>query len=127
MKRLRSGQAGFTLIEILVVIGILGLLAGMVVPNVSGFVGTGSLAAARTELANVKTAALAYRGQNDAWPTTSGDLVSLIDGTPKATYTFDLETGFVIDATLSWPGIKWSAPTVQPYTQDGHWFKLDPS
>jgi type II secretion system protein G len=123
MKWLRAGQRGFTLIEILVVIGILGLMAGIIVPNVSGFIGTGSLAAARTELANVKIAALAYRGQNDAWPATSGDLRTLIDGDPKAVYTFDSATGFVDNVTShSWSGITWTNPPgSSPYTRDGTW------
>jgi prepilin-type N-terminal cleavage/methylation domain-containing protein len=121
-RLLRSRQSGFTLIEVLIVIGIMGILAAVIIPNVSGFLGTGTLNAAKTEMANVKTAALAYCGQNDRWPNSSGDLVTLIDGTPKATYTFDIATGFIFDASGSWSGITWSAPSA-PYTQDGGWIK----
>jgi prepilin-type N-terminal cleavage/methylation domain-containing protein len=121
-KRHGPGQEGFTLIEVLIVIGIMGILAGVIIPNVSGFLGTGTLNAAKTEMANVKTAALAYCGQNDRWPSDSGDLVTLIDGTPKATYAFDNTTGFVIDApSFTWSGITWSSPTGPPYSQDGKW------
>ena len=121
MKRSWLSQSGFTMIEILIVIGIMGLLAGVIIPNVSGFLGTGNLAAANTELANVKTAALAYRGQNDAWPASSIALGSLIDGTPKATYVFDNATGTVVDVlpSYSWSGIHWSLPSLP--TQDGRW------
>jgi general secretion pathway protein G len=107
-----QGQNGFTLIEILVIVGIMGLLASVIVPNMSGFLGTGSLSAARTELANIKTAALAYRAQYDAWPNTSADLATLIDGEPKATYFFDSSTGSVDNASGSWSGIIW---------QNGNW------
>jgi prepilin-type N-terminal cleavage/methylation domain-containing protein len=117
----RSAQSGFTMIELLIVIAIMGILAGVIAPNVSGFLGTGNLSAASTELGSVKTAALAYYGHNGVWPGDSTDLASLIDGAPKATYTFDIATGFVVGVTSnSWSGITWSEPT-SPYTQDGKW------
>jgi type IV pilus assembly protein PilA len=121
-RLLRSAQSGFTLIEVIIVIAIMGILAAVIIPNTSGFLATGNLNAANTELGNVKTAALAYYGHNDRWPSSSGDLATLIDGTAKATYTFDNATGFIFDASGSWSGITWSAPSA-PYTQDGKWIK----
>jgi hypothetical protein len=70
-------------------------LAAIIIPNVSGFIGTGNLNAANTELQNVKTGALGYYGQHGTWPDNSGDLVNFIDLMTKATYTFDPTTGFV--------------------------------
>lgn len=59
MKQFHYGEKGFTLIELLVVIAILGVLAAVVVPNVSRFMGRGRTEAARTELHNVQTAVTA--------------------------------------------------------------------
>ena len=78
MKGLRRGEKGFTLIELLIVVAILGILAAVIIPNISTFMGTGNLSAARTEAENVKTAALAYYADNSDWPGTSADLVAPI-------------------------------------------------
>lgn len=47
---------GFTLVELLVVIGIIAALAAVVIPNVSQFVGSGETAANQTEFVTVQAA-----------------------------------------------------------------------
>ena len=51
-----AGQSGFTLIELLVVVIILGVLAAVVITNVSRFAGRGQVEAQNTELTNVQLA-----------------------------------------------------------------------
>jgi type IV pilus assembly protein PilA len=109
----RRGQRGFTLIELLIVVAILGVIAAVVIPNVTSFMGTADLSAARTEASNVKTAALGYYAEQSppAWPSSSGDLGSYLTGTLVGSYDFDTGTGLISTATYGTSGFTWNATT----------------
>jgi len=75
-KFLRKGEKGFTLIELLIVIVILGVLAAAIIPNLSKFIGRGTVGAANAELASVRTALAAYMSDNDGAAPADGDVAA---------------------------------------------------
>ena len=64
-KFFRTGEKGFTLVELLVVVAILGTLAGVVALNVTNFLGQGESEACNTEVGIVQAAVVAYMAAND--------------------------------------------------------------
>jgi general secretion pathway protein G len=73
-------QKGFTLIEIMLVIVIIGVLVAMVVPNISGRSNQARKAAAVTDIeANISNALDLYQLDNAHYPTTEQGLKALIE------------------------------------------------
>ena len=72
------GQRGFTLVELLVVVLILGVLAAVVVFSVGGITKRGNNASCETEVREVRTAIEAYKAQNNNTnPTNLAQLVTV--------------------------------------------------
>lgn len=69
---------GFTLIEIMVVIAILGIMAAIVVPKLVGHTDTAKVAAAKQDIANLKQALILYKLDNQRYPTTEQGLQALV-------------------------------------------------
>jgi prepilin-type N-terminal cleavage/methylation domain-containing protein len=67
MQRARD-EAGFTLIELMIVIVILGVLAGIVIFAVGGITNTGNLAACKSDVKTVDVAVEAFRAKNGSYP-----------------------------------------------------------
>ena len=71
-------QRGFTLIEIMVVVVIIGLLAAVIVPQLMGNVDQARVAKARHDIQAIETALTMFRLDNSKYPTTDQGLKSLI-------------------------------------------------
>jgi type IV pilus assembly protein PilA len=126
MKIMHRGEKGFTLIELLIVVAILGIIAAVVIPNIAGFLITGQLSAANTEVEQVKTAALGYFGQYGLYPTDSDTLrPEYLSGQPKANYTIDPDYGWVIDViSTNWTtGITFTGGTTGALGNHGYWVR----
>ena len=69
---------GFTLIEIMVVVVIMGILASLVVPKLISRTGESRVAAARVDISTVMQSLKLYKLDNQRYPTTEQGLQSLI-------------------------------------------------
>ena len=74
----RRGQSGFTLIEIMVVVIIIGLLAAVIVPNVIDKVDQARVSKAKQDIQAIDTALTMFRLDNSKYPTTDQGLQSLV-------------------------------------------------
>jgi general secretion pathway protein G len=74
----RRVQAGFTLIELMVVLVIIGVLAALIVPNVLDRADDARVTAARTDVNNLMQALKLYKLDNQRFPSTEQGLQALI-------------------------------------------------
>jgi general secretion pathway protein G len=74
----RARQAGFTLIELMVVLVIIGVLAALIVPNVLDRADDARVTAARTDVNNIMQALKLYKLDNQRYPTTEQGLQALV-------------------------------------------------
>lgn len=70
--------AGFTLIEIMVVVVIIGLLAAVIVPRVVGNVDKARVAKAKQDIQSIETALTMYKLDNFSYPTAEEGLKALV-------------------------------------------------
>jgi general secretion pathway protein G len=69
---------GFTLIEIMVVVVIMGILASLVVPKLISRTGESRVAAARVDISTVMQSLKLYKLDNQRYPTTEQGLQALV-------------------------------------------------
>ncbi len=72
-------QRGFTLIELMVVIVILGILAGLIIPRIMGRPEEARRMKARVQIESIETALKLYKLDNGAYPSTEQGLEALVE------------------------------------------------
>ncbi len=75
---LLRGKSGFTLIELMVVIVILGILAAIIAPRIIGRTDEAKVTEARVQIKNFETSIKLYKLDNGRYPSTEQGLDALI-------------------------------------------------
>jgi general secretion pathway protein G len=103
-RRQGSAEAGFTLLELLVVLAILGLLAAIVAPQVLRYLGTSRTQTARVQIENIQGALDHYQLDVGRYPSPDEGLDALVKAPPTA-------------ANWNGPYLKKSSGLVDPWGQ----------
>jgi len=96
-------QKGFTLVELLVVIVILGILAAVVVFAVSGSTDKAKTSACAAERSAVETAVEAYQASTGSYPGTTSDLLATNTKFLRATPTYYTVSGSTVSVVAGAP------------------------
>jgi len=84
LKLRHRGDAGFTLLELLVVLAILGLLAAIIAPQVIKYLGTSRTQTAKVQINNVVAALELFRLDVGRYPTPQEGLKALVTAAQTA-------------------------------------------
>lgn len=106
--KLKKVSKGFTLIELMVVIMILGLLAAFVIPNITGKSGEAKQKLVCIQMKSLNESLKMFKIDNGEYPTTEEGLSSLIHNPDPDTYTSYASSGYIEGKNL--PKDPWNKP-----------------
>ena len=84
----KNGEAGYSLLEILIVLAIMGLLATMVAPRLFSNLDKSKVTAAKAQAKSLRLALDSYKLDTGSYPTTSEGLIVLINAPSNNTGTW---------------------------------------
>lgn len=77
-------DAGYTLLELLVVMGILAVLTAVATPQLMGYFGKAKTQSVQLQIENIDTALEMYYMENGSYPSADIGLRALVEATPEA-------------------------------------------
>ncbi|MDP2851297.1 MAG: type II secretion system major pseudopilin GspG [Sulfuricurvum sp.] len=106
--KLKKVNKGFTLIELMVVIMILGLLAAFVIPNITGKSGEAKQKLVCIQMKSLNESLKMFKIDNGEYPTTEEGLSALILNPNPDTYTSYASSAYIEGKNL--PKDPWNKP-----------------
>jgi len=79
MNKVRKNKKGFTLIELIVVIAILGILVLLAAPKFLGYTKNAKVATMQADVKTLSNAALIYNIEEEAWPVSDETVIATIE------------------------------------------------
>ena len=109
----RGKDKGFTLIELMIVVAILGILAAIAIPNFMRFQAKSKQSEAKTNLGGIGTTAEAFRSEKDTYVATWAELGWAPQGTTRYAYYYSgFDTAITSDGALAGTPVTAAAPCV---------------
>jgi general secretion pathway protein G len=84
LPKRRRNEAGYTLLELLVVMGILAVLTAIATPQLMGYFGKAKTQSAQVQIQNIGTALELYYMENGSYPSAGVGLKALVEAPPEA-------------------------------------------
>lgn len=102
MKKIFTNKKGFTLIELMIVVAIIGILAAIAIPNFLNYQCKAKQTEAKTSLGNVRMAEEAYYAEYDTYSSTLADIGFAVKGNTEYAITVSANsTTFTATATAT--------------------------
>ena len=92
-KLIRNNQKGFTLIELMIVVAIIGILAAIAIPNFLNYQLKAKTAEAKTNIGAIRTSQDSYKAENDVYLDCAANTGTFNTG-QKQTWTIVAASGF---------------------------------
>ncbi len=100
MKMFHKDRQGFTLVELMIVVAIIGILAAIAIPNFLKYQAKAKQGEAKVNLKGIYTAELSYLAESDVYASFTAVGYNLAAANPR--YTYDIGVGDTVgNATAS--------------------------